>query len=295
MMEIIARQRNPYWIDGPAQIGVSGGRSSGYMVDQILKAHGGNLPPDVYAIFENTGRERELTLRFVDNISKQMGLRIYWIEYCRIYGRDDLPRYKLIDFESASRNGEPFEAMLAYSDAHRKANNLLPILPNHANKMCSATLKTKAAHWFMRQRGYERWDAVIGIRRDEPRRYHNFMAANEKRHERWENYLPMYLDGVTQETVQEFWRNQSFDLGFDSKLGNCDPCWKKHPAKIMRAIAENPSVADWWIAQEDRTGETFRNDGRSYRHLKYYALQIANQIPMFEGDTEESIDCACTD
>ncbi len=34
---------NPYLITGPAQIGISGGRTSGHMVYKILEAHGGTL------------------------------------------------------------------------------------------------------------------------------------------------------------------------------------------------------------------------------------------------------------
>jgi 3'-phosphoadenosine 5'-phosphosulfate sulfotransferase (PAPS reductase)/FAD synthetase len=297
MMEIIVKQRNPYRIDGPAQIGFSGGRSSAYMLRQIVDAHNGVLPDDVYVVFENTGREREETLIFVDRCASELGVNVYWIEYCRIFGRDDLPRYKFVTFEAAARNGEPFDCMLAYYDAHRTAKGLSSILPNFANKMCSAYLKTKAAAWLMANLGYEHWDAIVGIRRDEPHRYHRAMAANDKRTERWETYLPMYIDGVTKQAVNDFWRSQPFDLGIDSDLGNCDLCWKKHPDKILRAINENPSSADWWVAHEDRTGQTFRNDGLSYRHLKFYAEQASRQesLPFFGDLSEESVDCACTD
>ena len=38
---------NPYLIKGPALISFSGGRTSGYMLNHILEAHGGRLPDDV--------------------------------------------------------------------------------------------------------------------------------------------------------------------------------------------------------------------------------------------------------
>jgi len=294
MVDIICKQRNPYFIDGPAQIGFSGGRSSGYMLKRVLNAHNGKLPEDVYILFENTGKEREETLIFVDECNRNWGINVIYLEYCRIFGRDDLPRYKIVNFETAARKGEPFECMMAYYDALRASKGLMPILPNHSNKMCSAYLKTKAAAWFMRERGYDRWDAVVGIRYDEPRRYHNGMAANNARTERWESYFPMYLDGITKERVNEFWKEQPFDLGIDSDLGNCDICWKKHPLKIMRSIRENPSAVDWWIAQEKRTGQRFRNDGWTYEAFKSSVLdQTAFDFSI--PDSGESIDCACTD
>jgi len=60
---------NPYQITGPAQIGVSGGRTSGHMLWKILEAHSGKLPADVHAFFQNTGKEREQILVFIDAIA----------------------------------------------------------------------------------------------------------------------------------------------------------------------------------------------------------------------------------
>jgi len=294
-MEIIARSRNLYRIEGPAEIGVSGGRTSGMMLRNILDAHDGQLPPDVYALFENTGKEREETLIFIHEFEQRWGVPIYWIEYCRIWQRDDLPSYKFVNFETASRNSEPFNAMLAYYEAKRLSEGKPPYLPNYSNNMCSAYLKTKAAAWFMLERGYDHWDKILGIRYDEPYRYHSRMSANEMRKERWENVLPLYHERITKPTVHNYWQNQSFDLGIDSDEGNCDLCWKKKPEKIMRSITKDPWRADWWIATEDRTGQTFRSDRRSYRHMKFYAAQVANQIDMYDEDSGESLDCACTD
>lgn len=113
---------NPHLITGPAQIGISGGRTGGHMVYKILEAHGGTLPPDVHLFFQNTGKKREETLVFIDQIAKRWKVNIVWVEWCRIYGQpDDVPWYKLVDFETASRNGEPFTMMLKYYAAYRKA------------------------------------------------------------------------------------------------------------------------------------------------------------------------------
>ena len=135
---------NPYQITGPAQIGVSGGRTSGHMLWKILEAHGGKLPEDVHAFFQNTGKEREETLVFIDAIAKHWGLNIVWMEWCRVYGQpDDAPWYKIVDFETASRNGEPFTMMLEYYQAYRKAEKNLPaVLPNFSNNMCTDALRS---------------------------------------------------------------------------------------------------------------------------------------------------------
>ena len=47
--------------DGNIQISFSGGRTSAYMLHQILEANG-NLPDRVQVMFANTGREMPETL-----------------------------------------------------------------------------------------------------------------------------------------------------------------------------------------------------------------------------------------
>jgi hypothetical protein len=80
---------NPYFIAGPAQIGISGGPTSGHMVYNILEAHGGHLPADVHLCFQNTGKEREETLIFIEEMGKRWGVHVTWMEWCRVYGQDD--------------------------------------------------------------------------------------------------------------------------------------------------------------------------------------------------------------
>ena len=50
--------------DGNVQISFSGGRTSAFMLHQILEANNG-LPDRAKVIFTNTGREMEQTLDFV--------------------------------------------------------------------------------------------------------------------------------------------------------------------------------------------------------------------------------------
>src|SRR5580704_16732204 len=98
---------NPYLINGPALISFSGGRTSAYMLHEILSAHGGKLPDDVHVCFANTGKEREETLRFVHECSVRWGVHVNWIEY-----RDNAEGFEVVGYNSASRNGEPFQAII---------------------------------------------------------------------------------------------------------------------------------------------------------------------------------------
>ena len=46
--------RNPYFTEGPTVISFSGGRTSGYMLKQVLDTHNGVLPDKTVFVFANT-------------------------------------------------------------------------------------------------------------------------------------------------------------------------------------------------------------------------------------------------
>ena len=100
--------RNPYRVPRPAVISFSGGRTSGFMLKKIVDAYGGSLPRDIAVVFSNTGLERPETLEFVDVCGREWGVDIVWVEYLW-----DAPhRTRVVDFATASRNGEPYAALI---------------------------------------------------------------------------------------------------------------------------------------------------------------------------------------
>ncbi|KVN71784.1 hypothetical protein WM03_17750 [Burkholderia ubonensis] len=103
--------RNPYLIEGPAQICFSGGRTSGYMLHQLLEANGG-LPDDCIISFQNTGKEREETLEFINECSHRWLVPITWIEWDGFEeGSRSRCHVRIVNFETASREGEPFSLL----------------------------------------------------------------------------------------------------------------------------------------------------------------------------------------
>jgi len=72
--------KNPYRIDGPAVISFSGGRSSGFMLYNILEAYDGKLPDDIQVVFSNTGLEHRETYEFIHRIEENW-TPITWLEY----------------------------------------------------------------------------------------------------------------------------------------------------------------------------------------------------------------------
>ena len=119
---------DPFKITEPSVISFSGGRTSAYMLWRVLQAHGGKLPPDALVCFANTGKEDEATLEFVRDCSVNWGVKIHWIEY-----RHDEVGFAEVDFDTASRDGEPFEALI------RKVQ----FLPNSGMRICTTHLKIR--------------------------------------------------------------------------------------------------------------------------------------------------------
>lgn len=255
---------NPFRIDGPAVVSFSGGRTSGYMLRQILDAHGGQLPADVFVLFANTGKEREETLNFARDCGAQWGVEIHWLE-----------RGASVTYATASRNGEPFAQLIT----ERK------FLPNPVTRYCTQELKIRPIRDFMLARGFEHWTNVVGIRADEPRRVSRL--RNGKR-DRWDVALPLADAGATEADVMAFWAAQPFDLRLKSYEGNCDLCFLKGTQKRQRVMTDRPESARWWIEQEERLKARFRNDTPSYRAL-LEATQ--KQIRMF--DDADLADCLC--
>lgn len=278
--------RDPFKIDGPTCISFSGGRTSAYMLWRVIQAHGGTLPADVVVCFANTGKEDEATLKFVDKCSYEWGVRIDWVEY-----RDDDRGFERVTWDSASRHGEPFEALLAKR----------PMLPNPTVRFCTQELKIRPiARWLMHlgfegTRTYLENASWVGIRADEQRRAAKI--ADKSR-------IPLWAAGVTAADVGSFWREQPFDLDLPNingktMHGNCDLCFLKPAALIASLISEKPERAIWWARMEERAEATastagaarFRQDRPSYGAL----LKLSeDQRDLFDPN-EEAIACFCGD
>jgi 3'-phosphoadenosine 5'-phosphosulfate sulfotransferase (PAPS reductase)/FAD synthetase len=277
---------DPFKIDGPACISFSGGRTSGYMLWRILQTNGG-LPPEAVVLFANTGKEDEATLQFVRACSERWGVPVHWLEYTD-------GGYRQVTFETASREGEPFEALI------RKRG----FLPNPVTRFCTQELKIRVMAQHLASLGYAGTKdalenfSMMGIRADEPRR-----AAKVSDKSR----VPLYLAGTTAAEVGRFWAAQDFDLqlpsfGGRTLHGNCDLCFLKPAGQIASLIAETPQRAVWWARMErlattefaDKVkgdGWRFRMDRPGYQSLADFAR---DQRDMFDPN-EEAIPCFCGD
>lgn len=279
--------RDPFKINGPTCISFSGGRTSAYMLRRVLQSNGG-LPDEAAVCFANTGKEDEATLRFVDRCSKEWGVPITWLEY-----RADEAGFAIVNYATASRNGEPFEAII------RKRN----FLPNPVARFCTVELKIQPEHKFLKSLGWTEWDNFVGIRSDEPRRVAKIKANPSGGKAGPERLMPLNDARITKAEVGSFWRASPFDLDLPNHNGvtmhgNCDLCFLKGASQILSLIAEKPDRAIWWAKQEGsitnshiQDGGTFRSDRPSYAQMLKFTQE---QRDMFAGDTQ-GIECFCGD
>jgi 3'-phosphoadenosine 5'-phosphosulfate sulfotransferase (PAPS reductase)/FAD synthetase len=282
---------NPFIIDGPTCISFSGGRTSAYMLWRVLQEHGGKLPEEAIVCFANTGKEDEATLKFVQACSDNWGVEIHWVEYKNIEGKNT---FKIVNFDTASTNGEPFDALI---------KRFQPTLPNGRSRYCSDYLKTRTMHRYLKSIGWTEWDTFIGIRCDEQRRVAKFRSNPHPKGKYETICLPLVPAEITSKDVGDFWGNQNFDLelpNINGKTmhGNCDLCMLKPKAQILSLISEKPERALWWIKQEEEAAKRCSGDGKffaidrpSYAEMYKYA---ADQKNMFDPN-DEAIACFCGD
>ena len=287
-----------YYIDEPTCISFSGGRTSAYMLHKVLEAHDGDLPEFAKITFANTGKEMPQTLDFVRDCGQKWGVDIVWLErFARKAREDEKNKYvyetKIVDYKSASRNGEPFSQLI----------KTLGYAPNPVARYCTAQLKIRAmSEYLINVCGFEKpYVGFIGIRGDEKRRAVKMSGTIENGQER---YLPLYLEGVTAKDVGKFWEQSDFDLNLPNNngvtdWGNCDLCFLKGNGKKQSIIRERPELADWWIEHEtidgNGTGKPsyFRQDTPSYKSMKEFALE---QTSIFDNMfSDETIPCFCGD
>lgn len=239
---------SPYLLpNGNVQIAFSGGRTSAYMLHQILEANGG-LPDRARVIFTNTGREKMATLDFVQEVGSRWGVPIVWLEY-----RPTMPLFEVVGPNSASRHGEPFEALI----------NRKRALPNQAQRWCTEELKVKTARRYLVSLEWRKWTKMIGFRADEPAR------LSPKPQPRETLSMPLAVANVTKHDVAAFWAVQPFDLRLPiikekTVGGNCLKCFLKSEADVAAEIRDEPED-DWPDRMEAKTGRTF---SKRYSHVE---------------------------
>lgn len=222
-------------------ITVSGGRTSAYMAIKLFKKY--KYLYDMRFVFANTGLEHEETLKFINNIQKHFKLPIIWIEAKVNHGVRKSSDYKFVNFNTASRKGEPFEEVI------KKYG-----LPNQNYLHCTRELKIMPMDSLMVDLGCD--EKAIGIRADELRRYKPKKGVI---------YPLIELFSTDKEDILEWWSKQPFDLTIPEHLGNCTSCFKKSDKKLDLILKEEPKVFKFFKKMEVKYPDPSRNIYRGQR------------------------------
>lgn len=284
---------SPYKLSGTTVVSFSGGRTSAYMLRQVL-ANNDDLS-DLVVTFANTGKEHPATLEFVRECAERWKVPIVWLEF-----RDDDAGFAVVDYSTASRQGEPFEALI------RKRK----YLPNPVTRLCTIDLKIRIIHKYLRSLGLSTEEAPVdmmtGIRADEPRRVVKIRHRKSTSESKWATMvMPLADAGVGVHDVTDFWAGQPFDLMLPTingrtLEGNCDLCFLKGAKQVYSIIASDRPKAEWWARMESSVvsggkftgdGARFRSDRPSYQQMLDYS---DTQFDMF-ADHDEAIACFCGD
>jgi 3'-phosphoadenosine 5'-phosphosulfate sulfotransferase (PAPS reductase)/FAD synthetase len=214
-------------------ISFSGGETSALMT-RLLLTKWRDKYADVRVVFANTGQENEATLEFVRDCDAAFGFNTVWLEAVPQQGKIGT-KHRVVNFDTASRNGEPFEAVI---DKYG--------IPNQKFPQCTRELKLRPMQSYLRSIGWlaRSYDTAIGIRADEAGRRNN--AAIES------NIIYPLLDWLptTKPQVNSFWVAQPFRLNLAGYQGNCKTCWKKSFRKLMTLMDEDATQFDFFERME---------------------------------------------
>ena len=243
---------------GNVQISFSGGRTSGFMLYKILEANNG-LPDRAKVIFTNTGREMEQTLDFVQECSHRWNVNIVWLEYDNI---DNKNSFKIVNHNSANRDGEPFKKLISKYGR----------LPNALQRFCTGILKIDTSTKYLRSLNWKKWSNCLGIRSDEKHR------AKKGYRKGFYPFYPLVENEDNIFAINKFWNTQKFKLNLPvikgkTLMGNCDGCFLKSESHLATLFREYPDKAKWWIEMEKLTGKQFNRD----RNLSNFNDFITNQ------------------
>jgi hypothetical protein len=268
-------------------VSFSGGRTSAFMCKLILE-HPKYKHFQKLFVFANTGKEREETLNFVDQVDKEFNLGLVWVEAEIPPTKGEGTNFRIVDFESASRKGEPFETLIQKFG-----------LPSKYYRHCTRDLKEIPIHKYTKSIFGKEYLTAIGIRADEKHR----LGPDPKK------VYPLADIGIDEQIVRNFWERQSFDLELKDYEGNCDLCFLKSNRKKLTLISENPNVVDWWNKMELKYGnekqskfaadrgttisdlvELAKNDFR--KAIDKHELR-KEQASLFDSEMDLEFDCFC--
>lgn len=294
-------------------VSFSGGKTSAFMAVKLKEMY-----PHVHFvfIFANTGLECPETLFFIKRCSHDFMLHIVWVEAVINPEHGKGITHKVVCYETASRNGEPFEAHIAKSG-----------IPNANKPQCSDRLKKLVIEDYKKKNGLKGVTHCIGMRGDEPNRVlskdrqkrllsmglsqnqlYDFMCMNDKYKKilaptlfklppnvikesfltGYNLWYPLFSWGIDKQDINDFWDEQPFTLDIDEHQGNCATCWKKSDKKLWLLAVEEPDKFEFMKRMESKYQHVKPNDNgvkRTFFRRNRSAEDILNEAKDYDAVT----------
>jgi hypothetical protein len=215
-------------------ISFSGGETSALMT-KLIFAHMSSDYDEIITVFANTGQENEETLEFVNQCDETWGWKVVWVEAVTDPRPGKGVSARVVNFETACRDGSVFEAMIAKHG-----------IPGPGFIHCTRELKERAITAYCRSIGWKSasYDTAIGIRIDEIDR------INPKAAEKRLVYPLIKPFPHTKNDVNAHWIRQNWRLRLKGYRGNCRTCWKKSLRKHLTIMSETPEDYDFFERME---------------------------------------------
>ena len=234
----------------------SGGLTSAVMTKAIHDKLSDKF--DITVVFANTGCEDEATMEFVERCDNKFNWGVTWVEALVDQRKGKGVRHKVVDFRSASREGEPFREVI-------KKYGIF----NNSNPACTDRLKLLPMKSYLKTIGFEFGNKLnhltaIGFRADEADR----CSINA---DKFGFIYPLVRWGLTKRDVAIEAKKWGIKLDLKGDhYGNCKWCWKKSFRKLQTLALEDPSVFDFPKQMEKEFGSSrpeMKNkaeDGKAY-------------------------------
>jgi hypothetical protein len=266
----------------PLFVSFSGGRSSAFMGEELGRLYKGKRP--LYYVFANTGQEREETLEFVNECDKQLGWSVVWLEAVVHPKKSVGTTFKIVNFETACRDGSIYEAVTAKYG-----------IANLAYIHCTREMKEQVIKKYVRSLGYKhrQYEMAVGIRADEARE-----SEYAKKHHCV--IYPMKEWGTDKQDVNDFWEKMPFNLRLKEHQGNCKWCYKKSAKKHAMIYHDDPACYEFPAMLEEKYQDIakggrrsiFRENRNTKQHIEFIkTIDISTYVE--RPDENEGCSASC--
>ena len=254
---------------------LSGGKTSSYIAV--------NYPADIniFSLVRSDSKE----LLFPDEKVRQIVSDKIGYEFIGTLEEDTII-YTMLDLEQFIGSEITWISQKTFEEVIDDAGGYLP---NIMTRYCTSKMKVEPiAQWC-----YENTELPIemriGFRANEQSRalrmidrqvdgveHFKFKTGEKNGRNKWKELpyrtvrFPLIEDGIFKDKIEQFWKDKPVRFAY---MNNCVGCFHRNEIVLKHMSNRNEKQFNWFIEQEKRTGNTFKN-GITYERIKKHRLQL---------------------